>query len=202
MLRAARLLKIEVNQVELEPRFACIPSIVAAEQYLAGALKNFEGYFRIKRNEFPPDSRLTEEQVITLASEMLALLMTHRYDADLPKGITPRDAYNALLRRWNGAAVPYVAAAGHVHLEFWEDRELAKYYPDSDNADDFDGYDGDEGDGDGAPTPKKRKSAKATAAKSAKAKSAKTAKPRKRSAKATDAGAGDEGGEDVAKGSK
>jgi hypothetical protein len=95
---------------------------------------------------------------------MLSLLMTHRYDADLPAGITPRDAYNALLRRWNGSSVPYVSAAGHVHLEFWEDPELAKYYPENADADDG-----------GAPPSKKKKSAK-----TAKSAPAKSARPRKR----------------------
>jgi hypothetical protein len=58
---------------------------------------------------------------------MLSLLAAHNFVADLPDDITPRDAYDALLRRWDGEPVSYVSS-GHSHLEFYDDPELERYY--------------------------------------------------------------------------
>ncbi|MDR2673482.1 MAG: hypothetical protein LBC18_01065 [Opitutaceae bacterium] len=125
-LRAARALVITPPYVELEPEFD-IPEIRGAEEFLAGPQDNFEGYFKIRRAEFPPDDRLTAAQIKTLANEMLSLLAAHNFAADLPDDITPRDAYNALLRRWDGEPVSYVSS-GHSHLDFYDDPELERYY--------------------------------------------------------------------------
>ena len=133
-LRAARSLHIEPPLVDLDDEFMQIPAIRAAEEYLAGPVGTLATIFKIDRKHFPPDNRLSDEQVILIASEILSLLMAHRFVADLPENIEPRDAYNALLRHWD-EQVSYVSD-GHCHLEFWEDKELAKYYPDEDeNAD-------------------------------------------------------------------
>jgi hypothetical protein len=147
-LRAARSLHIELPVLDLDPEFLQIESIRNAEEFLAGPIGSLATLFKIDRKLFPPDSRLSEKQVILLASEILSLLMAHRFVVDFPDEIEPRDAYNALLRRWD-TPVPYVSG-GHCHLEFWEDKELAKYYPeDDDNADAADTLaDSDEDDAD------------------------------------------------------
>jgi hypothetical protein len=125
-LRAARALVITPPYIELEPEFD-IPEIRGAEEFLADPQDNFEGYFKIKRAEFPPADRLTAAQTKTLVNEILSLLAAHHFAADLPEDITPDDAYNALLRRWDGEPVSYVSS-GHCHLEFYDDPELERYY--------------------------------------------------------------------------
>jgi hypothetical protein len=126
-LRAARSVHVELPLVDLDDEFMQIPAIRAAEEYLAGPAGTLASLFKIDRKLFPPDTRLSDEQVILIASEILSLLMAHRFVAEFPENIEPRDAYNALLRRWD-EPVSYVSD-GHCHLEFWEDKELAKYYP-------------------------------------------------------------------------
>jgi hypothetical protein len=135
-LRAARSVHVELPLVDLDDEFMQIPAIRAAEEYLAGPVGTLATLFKIDRKLFPPDTRLSDEQVILIASEILSLLMAHRFVADFPENIEPRDAYNALLRRWD-EPVSYVSD-GHCHLEFWEDKELAKYYPEEDAAEDAD----------------------------------------------------------------
>jgi hypothetical protein len=130
-LRAAQTLVVTPAYVELDEEFKESEGIRGAEEYLAGPIGTLEGLLKIKRGQFPPDHKLNEEQVVLLVEETLDLLEAHHYVADLPEDITPRDAYNALLRRW-GEEVSYVTS-GNLHLEFWEDEELAAYYPESEN---------------------------------------------------------------------
>jgi hypothetical protein len=146
-LRAARSIHVELPLIDLDEEFLQIPAIRAAEEFLAGPVGTLASIFKIDRKLFPPDNRLTDEQVILITSEILSLLMAHRFAADFPENIEPRDAYNALLRRWN-KPIPYVSD-GHCHLEFWNDKELAKYYPEDaeeDAAADADGAGADDDD--------------------------------------------------------
>jgi predicted deacetylase len=130
-LRAARAVVVTPAYVELAEEFEGNEAIRNAEEYLAGPIGTLEGLLKIKRGHFPPDHKLSEAQLVLLAEEMLGLLAAHHYVADLPDGITPHDAYNALLRRWV-EEVPYVTS-GNLHLEFWQDEELAAYYPELEN---------------------------------------------------------------------
>jgi hypothetical protein len=126
MLRTAKTKPLTPPYTDPLPEEYDCPELRGTEEYLAGEQGTFETYFNIKRNEFPPDTKLTDAQMEVLVTEMLDLLAVHHYVADLPEDITPRDAYNALLRQWTQQHC--CVSCGNVHLEFYEDPELASYY--------------------------------------------------------------------------
>jgi len=67
---------------------------------------------------FPPDERLSDEQVERLSEAILALWASRNVFADLPDELPWRVAYRLLVQRWAGEPIQFLAQGMNCHLEF------------------------------------------------------------------------------------
>jgi hypothetical protein len=73
--------------------------------------------FGIKVEQFPPEEKLSAEQVEQLTTGILELWASYRILADFPEIVPLRTLYTVLLKRWAEKPTQFISQ-GNIHLEF------------------------------------------------------------------------------------
>jgi hypothetical protein len=86
-------------------------------EYEMSPRHTMDDLFGIKAEQFPPEAKLTDEQIEQLTDAILQLWAAFNILADFPDVVPLRTLYTVLLKRWTEETTQYVSE-GHIHLEF------------------------------------------------------------------------------------
>jgi hypothetical protein len=93
-----------------------VEDMAYAEQFIYGTPQKLSEIIGIEKIKFPPDRKLTDEQVELLASEVIRLLNFFNFNPLFPENVPARTKYRLLLEKWDSEQV--AVSFGEVEIEF------------------------------------------------------------------------------------
>jgi hypothetical protein len=94
------------------------PHVMMQVMELQFQLKSLGDHLGISLDQFPPIESLENDEVKLLVEKMLETFAAYNYFADLPKGVSIRAAYKALLELWH-EEIPRMPE-GEFHFDFYD----------------------------------------------------------------------------------
>lgn len=145
--------------MELPEEMEALRDVIEMEKAMAADDKPTMGkLFGVPQYNFPPEERLTDEQIVALKKGILDLWHAFHLEADFRKGeFTEREQYTKLVEAWKEYVPDFRGSNGTWHLEMfdyelnWDEDEMryltdeeyeAKHFPEE--WDNFKGDDIDE----------------------------------------------------------
>ncbi|GHT34302.1 hypothetical protein FACS189434_10210 [Bacteroidia bacterium] len=132
ILQEAYSNKPQPRYMELPEEMECLRGIIELEKSIdEGEEYTMENIFGVPQNYFPPEDRLTDEQVKTLLNAILELWHVFHYEADFRRGeFTEREQYAKLVEHWKETAPKMRHSNGTWHFEmfdyeqYWDENEM------------------------------------------------------------------------------
>lgn len=101
LLREARGNRPSPRYMELPEEMACLRDVIELEKSLEEDEQTMENIFGVSQHYFPPEDRLTDEQVQQLKDGILELWRVFHYEAEFREGeFNEREQYTKLSEKW------------------------------------------------------------------------------------------------------
>jgi len=117
--------------LELPEDMECLRDVIAMEKSLEEEEQTLEQLFDVPQNYFPPENRLTDEQINQLTEGILDLWHAFHYEADFRTGeFNRRQQYTKLVEKWKDHVPVFRGTNGTWHLEmydyemYWDEKEM------------------------------------------------------------------------------
>ena len=107
--------------IEMEGQDECLRDIIDMEMSMEEEEKTLEHIFGVPKASFPPEDRLSDEQIRQLIQGILELWRAFHYEADFRKGeFTEREQYTKLVGEWVESHPFFRGAEGTWHIEMFD----------------------------------------------------------------------------------
>lgn len=117
--------------MELPEDMEPLRDIIEFEKSLEEDEQTMESIFGVPQMYFPPENRLTDEQVQQLKKGILELWRAFHYEADFRKGeFDERQQYTKLVEKWKEEMPIFRGSNGTWHIEmfdyeqYWDEDEM------------------------------------------------------------------------------
>jgi len=117
--------------LELPEDMECLRDVITMEKSLEEEEQTLEHILGVPQNYFPPENRLTDEQVNQLTEGILDLWHAFHYEADFRNGeFDKRQQYTKLVEKWKDHVPVFRGTTGTWHLEmydyemYWDEKEM------------------------------------------------------------------------------
>lgn len=130
------LQKTQENQpsptyLELPEEMECLRDVMEFEKSLEEDEHTMESIFGVPQMYFPPENRLTNEQISQLTNGIIELWRVFHYEADFRKGeFNERQQYTKLVDQWTENVPVFRGSNGTWHIEmfdyedYWDEDEM------------------------------------------------------------------------------
>lgn len=120
ILYEAQSNRLAPSYLELPEEMECFRDVIELEKSLEENDQTLESILGVPQVYFPPEERLTDEQVWQLKEGILELRRVFHYEADFRKGeFNERQQYNKLLEKWRGHVPLFRGTNGTWHIEIF-----------------------------------------------------------------------------------
>jgi hypothetical protein len=122
MLQEAHFNKPQPRYLELPEEMECLRDIIDYEKSIEeGEEYTMESIFGIEQIYFPPENRLSDEQVKTLLDAILKLWQVFNYAAVFRKGeFNDRQKYTQLVTHWKETVPKMRGSNGTYYIELYD----------------------------------------------------------------------------------
>ena len=117
--------------MELPEEMEDLRDVIELEKSLEEDEQTMENIFGVPHSYFPPENRLTDEQVRQLIDSILELWHVFHYEADFRKGeFNERQQYTKLVEKWKEHVPVFRGSNGTWHIEmfdyeqYWDEDEM------------------------------------------------------------------------------
>jgi len=117
--------------LELPEDMECLRDVIDLEMSLEEDEKTMEVIFGVPQIYFPPENRLSDEQISQLVESIIALWRTFHYEAAFRKGeFTRREQYTKLIECWKKTYPLFRGSNGTWYIEmydyehYWDEEEM------------------------------------------------------------------------------
>ena len=98
-----------------------LEDIIDMEMAMEEEEKTMESIFGIPQIYFPPENRLSDEQILQLKAAILELWRVFHYEADFRKHeFAEREQYTKLVEKWNETCPIFRGSNGTWHIEMYD----------------------------------------------------------------------------------
>ena len=116
--------------LELSEEDECLRDIIDFEISMEEEERTMESIFGVPQIYFPPEDRLSNEQIRQLLQGILELWHVFHYEADFREGeFSEREKYTKLVEQWKETFPVFRATNGTYHIEmydhetYWDEEE-------------------------------------------------------------------------------
>lgn len=110
--------------LELPEEMECLRDVIELEKSLEEDERTMESIFGVSQMYFPPEVRLTDEQVRQLKNGILELWQVFHYEANFRRGeFSERQQYTKLVEKWKEQVPVFRGTNGTWHLEMFDDEQ-------------------------------------------------------------------------------
>lgn len=121
LLRAAHSNRPSPRYLELPKEMECLRDIIDFEKSLDEDEHTMESIFGVPQTFFPPENRLSDEQVNQLFNGIVELWRVFHYEADFRKGeFNKREQYTKLVEKWKEHVPVLRGSNGVWHIEMFD----------------------------------------------------------------------------------
>ena len=126
--------------IELNGEDECLRDIIDMEMSIEEEEQTLESVFGVPQASFPPEDRLSDEQIRQLIQGILELWRAFHYEADFRKGeFTEREQYTQLVEKWGNSYPLLRGTEGTWHIEMFDymlnwDEDKGCYVPDEEDS--------------------------------------------------------------------
>ena len=131
MLEEAKQNRPSPRYLELPEEMECLRDVIDLEMSLEEDEKTMEAIFGVPQIYFPPENRLSDEQISQLIESITTLWRAFHYEADFRKGeFTEREQYAKLVKCWKETYPLFRGTNGIWHIEmydyeqYWDEKEM------------------------------------------------------------------------------
>lgn len=117
--------------MELPKEMEYLRDIIEIERSLEEDEHTMESIFGVPQMYFPPENRLTDEQIGQLKTGIIELWRAFHYEADFRKGeFNERQQYTKLVEKWKEHVPVFRGSSGEWHIEmfdyedYWDEDEM------------------------------------------------------------------------------
>jgi len=125
--------------IELSEEDECLRDIIDMEMSMEEEGQTMESIFKVPQASFPPENRLSDEQIRQLIRGILELWRAFHYEADFRKGeFSEREQYTKLVSKWKNTYPLLRGTEGAWHIEMYDymlnwNEEEGRYVPDEED---------------------------------------------------------------------
>ena len=136
MLQEAHNNRPAPRYIELPEELECLRDVIDMEMSMEEDEQTMENIFGVQQIYFPPENRLSDEQVRQLIQGILDLWRVFQYEADFRRGeFTEREQYTKLVEQWKKSHPLLKGTNGTWHIEMFDyeqiwDEEEGRYLTD------------------------------------------------------------------------
>ena len=113
--------RLAPRYMELPEDMECLRDIIDMEMSLEEEEQTLENIFGVPQIYFPPEDRLSDEQVRQLIQGILDLWQVFHYEADFRRGeFTEREQYSKLVEKWKETMPLLRGESGTWHIEMFD----------------------------------------------------------------------------------
>lgn len=119
------------HYLELPKEMEALRGVIEMEKSLKENEQTMESIFGVPQIYFPPETRLTDEQVQKLKGVIIELWRAFHYEADFRAGeFNERQQYSKLVEKWKNQVPVFRGSNGTWHIEmfdyeqYWDEDEL------------------------------------------------------------------------------
>jgi hypothetical protein len=121
LLKEAESNRPSPSYIELPEEMENLRDIIELEKSLEVDEQTMENIFGVPQIYFPPENRLTDEQVQLLKNGILELWSAFHYEADYVEGqFNTRQEYTKLVEHWKEHVPVYRGSNGMWHIELYD----------------------------------------------------------------------------------
>ena len=121
MLQEAHANRPAPRYLELPEEMECLRDIIDMDMSLEEEEQTMESIFGIPQIYFPPENRLSDEQIRQLIQGILDLWYVFHYEADFRQGeFTEREQYTKLVNCWKKTYPLFRGSNGTWHIEMYD----------------------------------------------------------------------------------
>lgn len=107
--------------LELPEEMECLRDIIELEKSMEKNEQTMENIFGVPRIYFPPENKLTDEQILQVKDEIVKLWRVFHYEPDFREGeFDIRQQYSMLIEKWNDHVPLFRGTNGTWHLEMYD----------------------------------------------------------------------------------
>lgn len=108
------------SYLELPEEMEALRDVIELEKSLEADEQTMENIFGVPQINFPPENRLTDEQIRQLKDGIMELWQAFNYEADFRKDeFNERQQYTKLVEKWKETVPVYRGTNGTWHLEMF-----------------------------------------------------------------------------------
>ena len=136
ILKEAHQNRPSPRYLELPEDMECLRDVIDLEMSLEEDEQTMETIFGVPQIYFPPENRLSDEQINQLMEGIIALWRAFHYEADFRRGeFTEREQYTKLVECWGKTHPIFRGSNGTWHIEMYDyeqcwDEEEIRYLTD------------------------------------------------------------------------
>ena len=121
MLQEAHGNRPAPRYLELPEEMECLRDVIDLEMSMEEKEHTMESIFGVPQIYFPPENRLSDEQIKQLIQGILELWRVFHYEADFRKGeFTEREQYTKLVEQWKETHPLLRGTNGTWHIEMFD----------------------------------------------------------------------------------
>lgn len=121
LLKTAQDNRPTPGYLELPEEMETLRDVIELEKSLKENEQTMESIFGIPQINFPPEKRLTDEQLKLLKDAIIDLWRAFNYEADFRKGeFDERQQYTKLVEKWKASVPVYRGTNGTWHIEMFD----------------------------------------------------------------------------------
>ncbi len=131
IMREAQNNRPTPSNLELPEELECLRDVIEFEKSLEEDEYTMESVLGVPQIYFPPETRLTDEQVRQLINGILELWSAFHYEADFRRGeFNERQQYTKLVEKWKEHVPIFRGTNGTWHFEmydyeqYWDEDEM------------------------------------------------------------------------------
>lgn len=109
------------SYLELPEEMEALRDVIELKKSLEADEQTMENIFGVPQINFPPENRLTDEQIRQLKDGIMELWQAFNYEADFRKGeFNERQQYTKLVEKWQETVPVYRGTNGTWHIEMFD----------------------------------------------------------------------------------
>ena len=121
LLKTAHDSRPTPSYLELPEEMETFRDLIELEKSLKENEQTMESIFGVPQINFPPENRLTDEQIKQLKDAIIELWRAFNYEADFRKGeFDERQQYTKLVEKWKETVPVYRGTNGTWHIEMFD----------------------------------------------------------------------------------
>jgi hypothetical protein len=121
LLKSAHDNRPTPSYLELPEEMEALRSVIELEKSIESEEQTMESIFGVPQISFPPENRLTDEQIRQIKAGIIELWQAFNYEADFRKGeFNERQQYTKLIEKWKETVPVYRGTNGTWHLEMYD----------------------------------------------------------------------------------